>query len=128
LRKQEKLVGYTLIYQGDDLLLMSEQGYAKRLAIDTLRLSTTGDLGTQSFKFASKTDALAGMVAVAPETAVTLSTSANRMARLEGRTVPLKGRDEPGNRPLKLNPDERITSLTIPKLPLADADDEDADV
>jgi DNA gyrase subunit A len=128
LRKQEKLVGCTLIYQGDDLLLISEQGYAKRLAIDTLRLSTTGDLGTQSFKFASKTDALAGMVAVTPETAVTLSTSANRMARLASNIVPLKSRDDSGDRPLKLDADERITTLTIPKLPLADAEDDDAAV
>ncbi|PSB25530.1 DNA gyrase/topoisomerase IV subunit A [Stenomitos frigidus] len=125
LRKQERLVGYTLIYQGDDLLLMSEQGYAKRLAIDTLRLSTAGDLGTQSFKFTSKTDALAGMVAVAPETAITLLTSANRMARLAGNAVPLKGRDELGDRPLKLDSDERIASLTIPKFPVADSEDED---
>ena len=128
LRKQEKLVGYTLIYQGDDLVLVSEQGYAKRLAIDTLRLSTTGDLGTQSFKFASKTDALAGMVAAAPDTTITLLTSANRMARLAGITVPLKGRDEPGDRPLKPAPDERIISLTIPKLPLADVEDDDVEM
>ena len=125
LRKQEKLVGYTLIYQGDDLLLLSEQGYAKRLAIDTLRLSTMGDLGTQSVRFANKTDALASMVAVDPDTAATLLTSTHRMARLVGSEVPLKGRDEPGDRLLQLDSDERIISLTIPKLPLT-ALEEDA--
>ena len=119
LRKQEKLVGYTLIYQGDDLLLLSEQGYAKRLAISILRLSTVGDLGTQSVRFTNKTDALAGMVAVAPDTAATLLTSTHRMARLVGSEVPLKGRDEPGDRLLQLDPDERVISLTIPKLPLS---------
>ncbi len=124
LRKQEKLVGYTLIYQGDDLFLMSEQGYAKRLAIDTIRLSTVGDLGTQSFKFTGKTDALVGMVAAAPHTAITLLTNTNRLSRLTGSLVPLKGRDEPGDRPLSLDPDERVISLTIPKLPLPDAEDD----
>ncbi len=121
LRKQEKLVGYTLVDQGDDLLLMSQQGDAKRLAIDTLRLSTPGDLGTQSFKFANKTDVLAGMVAAAPDGAVTVLTNNNRMAQLISSEVPLKERDEKGDRPLKLDPDERITSLVIPKLPLAKA-------
>ncbi|MBD2039070.1 DNA topoisomerase 4 subunit A [Leptolyngbya sp. FACHB-321] len=119
LRKQEKLVGYTLIYQGDDLLLLSEQGYAKRLAIGTLRLSTVGDLGTQSVRFTNKTDALAGMVAVTPDTAATLLTSTHRMARLVGSEVPLKGRDDPGDRLLQLDSDERIMSLTLPKLPLS---------
>ncbi|XHX76446.1 MAG: DNA topoisomerase (ATP-hydrolyzing) subunit A [Stenomitos frigidus ULC029] len=127
LRKQEKLVGYTLIYQGDDLLLLSEQGYAKRLAIGTLRLSTVGDLGTQSVRFTHKTDALAGMVAVAPDVAATLQTSTHRMARLLGSEVPLKGRDEPGDRLLQLDPDERIISLMLPKLPLSDVEEDTAD-
>ena len=124
LRKQEKLVGYSLIYQGDDLLLVSAQGDAKRLAIETLRLSTVGDLGTQSFRFTNKTDALAGMVAATPATTVTLLTSTNRMARLMGSEVLLKGRDEPGDRLLPLDPDERIISLSIPKLPLSDLEEE----
>jgi DNA gyrase subunit A len=59
------------------------------------------------------------MVAVAPDTAATLLTSTHRMARLVGSEVPLKGRDEAGDRLLKLDPDERVISLTIPKLPLS---------
>lgn len=124
LRKQEKLVGYSLIYQGDDLLLLSAQGDAKRLAIDTLRLSTVGDLGTQSFRFTNKTDTLAGMVAAVPDIAVTLLTNTNRMARLVSSDVPLKGRDEAGDRLLQLAPDERIISLTIPKLSLSDLEED----
>jgi DNA gyrase subunit A len=123
LRKQEKLVGYTLIYQGDDLLLLSEQGDAKRLSIDTLRLSTTGDLGTQSFKFTRKTDALAGMVAAPPDTVVTVLTSNNRMARMTSGETPLKGRDELGDRTLQLEPDERIAGVIIPKLPLPEPEE-----
>jgi len=123
LRKQEKLVGYTLIYQGDDLFLVSEQGKAKRLAIDTLRLSTVGDLGTQSFKFTNKTDALAGMVAAAPDAAITVLSSANRMVRLTSRDVPLKNRDETGACPLQLEPDERLTSVIIPKPPLPELEE-----
>ncbi|MBW4695109.1 MAG: DNA topoisomerase 4 subunit A [Lyngbya sp. HA4199-MV5] len=123
LRKQEKLVGYTLIYQGDDLLLLSEQGDVKRLSIDTLRLSTAGDLGTQSFKFAGKTDALAGMVAATPDTLVTVLTSNNRMTRLTSGEMPLKGRDELGDRTLPLEPDERITVVIIPKLPLPELEE-----
>ena len=123
LRKQEKLVGCTLIYQGDDLLLMSELGEAKRLVIDTLRLSTVGDLGTQVFKFTRKTDALAGMVAATPDALVTVVTSANRMARLMSHETPLKGRDELGDRVLQLDPDERITGAIMPKLPLPELEE-----
>lgn len=115
LRKGELLVGCALIFEDDDLLLMSEQGYSKRLAIDTLRLSNLGVLGIQAFHFASKADALVGMVAVTPETEITLLTSSNRMARLVGQDVPLKGRDDTGTRLLKLNSDETITTIVLPE-------------
>lgn len=117
LRKQEKLVGCTLIYAEDDLLLVSTEGYTKRLDIDTLRLSSLGDLGTQAFQFTKKTDSLAAVVAVTPDTEVTLQTTANRVARLVGEEVPLKGRDEKGDRLLKLNANETITALTLPQFP-----------
>lgn len=117
LRKQEKLVGCTLIYAEDDLLLVSTEGYTKRLDIDTLRLSNLGDLGTQAFQFTKKTDSLAAVVAVTPDTEVTLQTTANRVARLVGEEVPLKGRDEKGDRLLKLNANETITALTLPQFP-----------
>lgn len=120
LRKQEKLVGCTLIYEGDDLLLMSEQGHAKRVSVDFLRLSDLGGLGTQAIQFTRKTDSLAGMIAVLPETEAIVQTSANRMARLLGEEVPLKERDDKGDRPLKLDPDERILSLTLPQMPTLD--------
>ncbi len=125
LRKQESLVGYSLIYQGDDILLVSEQGDAKRLSIDALRLSTPGDLGTQSFQFNQKTDALAGMVALTPDADVTVLTNTNRMARLMASEVPLLERDAKGDRPLPLASEERITSLIIPKLPLPDLEEAD---
>jgi DNA gyrase subunit A len=112
LRKQEKLVGCSLIFEGDMLLLVSQQGYAKALPIDALRLSHPGELGTQAFQFTKKGDELAAMLAVTPETEVTLQTSANRMARLLGEEVPLKGRDEKGDRLLPFQPDEQITTIT----------------
>ncbi len=54
IRKQEKLAGCAVIYQEDDLLLLSEQGYAKRLPTDAVRLSSVGELGTQAFQFTKK--------------------------------------------------------------------------
>jgi DNA gyrase subunit A len=113
LRKQEKLVGCTLIFEGDALLLVSQQGYAKRLSIDALRLSHPGDLGTQAFHFTKKGDELAAMLAVTPETEMTLQTRTNRMARLLAEDVSVKGRDEKGDRLLSLNPDEQITAITL---------------
>lgn len=115
LRKQERLVGCTLIFEGDDLLLMSVQSYGKRLAIDSLRLSHLGDLGTQVFQFTRKGDTLAGMLAVTTDSDLTVQTSGNRAARLLGAEVKLKGRDEKGDKLLQLNDDELVTAMVLPE-------------
>jgi DNA gyrase subunit A len=114
LRKQEKLVGCSLLFADDSLLLISDQADAKRLPIDLLRLSHLGDLGTQVFQFAQKLDRLAGLLAVPPEAEVTVQTSTHRLMRLRSETVPLKGRDEKGDRILTLDADETIATITLP--------------
>jgi DNA gyrase subunit A len=111
LRKQERIIGCTVIYAEDSLLLTSELGLSKRLMIEQLRLSSLGDLGTQAMQFTNKADALVGIVATPPESEVMILTSANRMMRLPTDQVALRGRDERGERVLKLNSDERVLSL-----------------
>lgn len=112
-RKHEKLVGCATLYADDTLLMLTEQGYAKRMAIDELRLTDLGGLGIQAFQFTQKTDQLIGLVSAYPGAEIALLTSANRIARLIADKVHLKGRDDKGDRLLKLNPDERITNLTL---------------
>ncbi|UBF27220.1 DNA topoisomerase 4 subunit A [Kovacikia minuta CCNUW1] len=126
-RKQEKLVGCSVIYQEDDLLLVSAQGYTKRLPTNALRLSSLGELGTQAFQFTKKTDVLAGVVAVFPDAEVTVMTSTNRIARLHREDVPLKNRDDKGSNVLKLEPDELIVEVILPQLPITESEEEVAE-
>jgi len=61
LRKQEQLVGcVTLGKLDDNLLLVSQLGYAKRMPVSKLRRANRGDIGTQALYFTTKSDALAG--------------------------------------------------------------------
>jgi len=127
IRKQEKLAGCAVIYQEDDLLLLSEQGYAKRLPTDAIRLSSVGELGTQAFQFTKKADFLAGVVAVFPDAEVITVTSTNRIARLGRDDVALKNRDDKGDRVLKLEPDELITDVILPQLPIPETEDDETE-
>lgn len=113
LRKQEKLVGCTVLSGADSLLIVSEEGYVKHLGVKTLRLSIPGELGTQAFVFSSKSDLLAGMVATPPETEAVALTNTNRMASLSGAEVPIQLKDGKGDRLLKLNPDERVSTVIL---------------
>jgi len=116
LRKQDRLVGCVFLTAQDRLLLLTEEGYGKRLPVTDLRLSIPGELGTQALQFASKTDALAGMVAAADEV-VAVTTTGNRMTRLYPEFAPLENKSGQGDRLLPLNPDEKIAGLTSLSLP-----------
>jgi len=118
LRKQEQMVGCVTVGKLDDnLLLVSQMGYAKRLPVNALRLGNRGDIGTQALRFNTKSDSLAAMV-LAPEAAeVILLTNTQRVIRLAVETVALWGKDGTGDRIPALNPDEKIITVT----PLAPA-------
>ncbi|MGF1934564.1 MAG: DNA gyrase subunit A [Nostoc sp. ChiQUE02] len=124
LRNQE-MVGCVTVGKDDQLLLVTQEGYAKRMAASQLRAANRGDLGTQALKFASKTDKLAGMVIAMPSlrdatrTAgyanasgeVALVTNKERVVRIPVETVPLLGRDVKGESILQLNRDEKIITV-----------------
>lgn len=122
LRKQEMLVGCAIVNDEELLLLVSEQSYAKQVPVSILQVSNSGALGTQAFQFQTKNDALAGMMLAYADAEVVSLTSANRMARILVDQVAIKGKDDRGDRLLKLNPDERITTLTLLNLPSSETE------
>ena len=114
LRKQEQLLGCVTSAESDDtLLLVSQLGYAKRMPLRALRRANRGDIGTQALYFNTKSDALAGIVLAPAAAEVALLTSTHRVMRLPVDSVTLLGKDGKGERIPSLNPDEKITTVTI---------------
>ncbi|MEH1943871.1 MAG: DNA gyrase subunit A [Nostoc sp.] len=125
LLKNQQMVGCVTVGKDDQLLLVTQEGYAKRMAASQLRAANRGDLGTQALKFASKTDNLAGMVMAMPtlgdatRTAgyanasgeVALVTNKERVVRIAVETVPILGRDVKGESILQLSRDEKIITV-----------------
>ncbi|MDZ8090008.1 MAG: DNA gyrase subunit A [Nostoc sp. DedQUE12b] len=110
LRNQE-MVGCVTVGKDDQLLLVTQEGYAKRMAASQLRAANRGDLGTQALKFASKTDNLAGMVMAIASGEIALVTNKERVVRIPVETVPILGRDVKGESILQLNRDEKIITV-----------------
>jgi DNA gyrase subunit A len=125
LLKNQQMVGCVTVAKDDQLLLVTQEGYAKRMAASQLRAANRGDLGTQALKFASKTDNLAGMVIVMPtlgdatrtagyanaSAEIALVTNKERVVRIAVETVPILGRDVKGESILQLNRDEKIITV-----------------
>jgi len=115
LRSQEQLAGYCLLRGGSELvLLISEQGYAKRLPARAARLASRGDIGTQVFHFAAKRDRLTVMVPAPPGRAIALVTSSDRLLYLDPEAVPLADKDGPGDRLPDLAADETVSRAVVP--------------
>ncbi len=123
--KKEKVVGWAIASAADTFLMVSEQGYAKQLPIKSLRRANTGELGTQAFQFATKTDALVGMVAVLPEALVFLLTSETHLARISVDSIKVGAKDGKGDRIVKLGKSEQITGVSLPILLSDHAEDEE---
>ncbi|WP_392533061.1 DNA topoisomerase (ATP-hydrolyzing) subunit A [Nostoc sp. C117] len=111
LLRNQQMVGCVTVGKDDQLLLVTQEGYAKRMAASQLRAANRGDLGTQALKFASKTDNLAGMVKAIASGEIALVTNKDRVVRIPVETVPILGRDVKGESILQLNRDEKIITV-----------------
>ncbi|MFM7878036.1 MAG: DNA topoisomerase (ATP-hydrolyzing) subunit A [Microcystis panniformis] len=113
LRYGENLAGCVSLPHRENLLLISGLGYGKRLAIENLRLSQLGDLGSPALQFVNKQDSLAAMVAARAGSIVLLSTNQERKLPLEVETVTVTGKDGTGSQLVKLNPAEKIIKVQL---------------
>ncbi|MDB9405550.1 DNA topoisomerase 4 subunit A [Microcystis aeruginosa CS-1036] len=113
LRYGEHLAGCVSLPHRENLLLISGLGYGKRLAIENLRLSQLGDLGSPALQFVNKQDSLAAMVAARAGSIVLLSTNQDRKLPLEVETVAVTGKDGTGSQLVKLNPTEKIIKAQL---------------
>ncbi len=112
LGKWEKLIGCVTASLGSVLLMVTEKGYAKRTPVATLRQSHPGELGAQGIQFASKTDALVGLLGLRPDLEVIFLSTQNRILRPDLTAIPMGGRDSTGDRIVKLERDEKIVAVS----------------
>jgi DNA gyrase subunit A len=103
---REQIVGCIPANSSDDLLLISHQGYAKRIPISAIRIVQTGNMGTHAMQFAIKTDSLL-YINLPPEN-IDLVTTSDRHQPISIDTIQTYGKDGTGDRLLTLNTDEEI--------------------
>ncbi|MBD2663093.1 DNA gyrase, A subunit [Richelia sinica FACHB-800] len=111
LLKNQNMVGCVTVKKDEQILMVTEEGYAKRLEVSHMRGANRGDLGTQVVRFNNKTDHLAGMVLAVANTEVALVTNKERVVRIPVDTVPILSKDDKGENVLQLNRDEKIITV-----------------
>ncbi|MGG6294579.1 DNA gyrase subunit A [Leptolyngbya sp. AN02str] len=123
--KKEQVAGCVALAGDDEFVLMTASGYAKRMAVKSLRLANRGDLGVQGVQFVLKTDMVVGITPAWEASRITVITSGDRTALLPTDDIPLGDRNASGDRVLKLNRSERVTLLIADPLPPTEESDTD---
>jgi len=115
LRRTEETIGCAVLKAEDDLLIVTEQGYTKRIALGLIRQANRGDIGTQALQFSNKTDRLAGIIPAPSATAkVPLIASSNRVIYLPVKAAKQWGKDGLGDRISGLKGGETIVQILDP--------------
>jgi DNA gyrase subunit A len=117
LTKSEHLVGCVPIRSKDSLLLLSEKGYGKRMLASNFKISNRGGIGSQSFQFSLKSDALTAVLLAERASIVTILTSENRFAKMAVEDAPLQGASQPCTRLFTPSRSEVITEARITDMP-----------
>jgi DNA gyrase subunit A len=103
---RERIVGCIAANSTDDLLLVSRQGYAKRIPISNIRIVQTGNMGTHAMQFALKTDSLLHLSL--PPANLDLVTTSHRHQLISIDRVQVYGKDGIGDMLLTLNSEEEL--------------------
>ena len=109
--RQETIVSCLVLNPKDELLLLTAQGYAKRMQLRLLRPTQRGEMGTYAIQFALKSDQLVGAAPALAGAELTVLTDADRLLRVEVDQVKLWGKDGAGDRAAQLNKKEKIIEI-----------------
>ena len=111
LRTGESLIGCLSVQPSDNVLLITQAGYGKTFAVESLRLGILGDIGTTAMQFSQKTDQLIAMLPAIPGQNLLLLTNQNRQISLSSEEFNLWTKDGVGDRLVTLDPDELIDQV-----------------
>ena len=111
LRLKESLVGCDAVYPQDSIALITQQGFGKRIPVNSLRLGNRGDIGTQAIQFSSKEDLLAGIISTTNKENIILTTNIDRRLVLPVESLKSAEKNSTGEKIGKLKSDEIITGI-----------------
>ena len=111
LRQKESLVGCCSVVPQDSLAVITQLGFGKRIAVDSLRRGNRGDIGTQAIQFTNKEDNLAGIISATAKENIILTTSIDRRLVLPVSSLKQADKNSSGEKIGKLKADELITGV-----------------
>jgi DNA gyrase subunit A len=108
----DKVIGMVCISREDaNLLVVSENGYGKRSEIADYRITNRGGKGVKTLNITEKTGKLVAIKEVVDEDELMIINRSGITIRIEVKELRVMGRATQGVRLIKLNDDDRISSV-----------------
>ncbi|MEX2231497.1 MAG: DNA gyrase subunit A [Cyclobacteriaceae bacterium] len=108
----DKVIGMVCISREDaNLLVVSENGYGKRSVIEDYRITNRGGKGVKTLNITEKTGKLVAIKEVVDEDELMIINRSGITIRIEVKELRVMGRATQGVRLIKLNEDDRISSV-----------------
>ena len=108
----DKVIGMVCITREDaNLLVVSENGYGKRSLIDDYRITNRGGKGVKTINITEKTGKLVAIKEVVDDDELMIINRSGITIRIEVSELRIMGRATQGVRLIKLNDDDRISSV-----------------
>lgn len=108
----DKVIGMVCITREDaNLLVVSENGYGKRSSMDDYRITNRGGKGVKTLNITEKTGKLVAIKEVGDDDELMIINRSGITIRIELKELRIMGRATQGVRLIKLNEDDRISSV-----------------
>jgi DNA gyrase subunit A len=109
--EDDQLLGMYVVREGEDVLVATDGGYAKRTSAEEYPLHNRGGLGVFTAKIVEDRGGLVGALMVRPEDEIFAITSAGGVIRTRASGVKQSGRQTMGVRLMNLAPGDSVVAL-----------------
>ena len=122
--ENDEVVGMVVVKEGDgfDVLVVSEQGYGKRSALEDYRITNRGGKGVKTITVTERTGELVSLKAVNEEDDLMIITKKGTMIRMSIESLRVMGRATQGVRLISLRNGDEIASIA--KVPASEEEQE----
>lgn len=110
--EQDEVIGMVCLQNGgEDILVISENGYGKRSKLDDYRITNRGGKGVKTLNITEKTGDLISIKSVSDKNDLMIITEHGLTIRLAVRTISMLGRATQGVRLINLKDEDSIASV-----------------
>ena len=120
----DEVIGMQLDTQGDDLLIVSENGMGKRTSMDEFTPQNRGGKGVKCYKINEKTGNVVGVKAVTENNEIMLISTEGIVIRLQCKDISKLSRVTLGVKLINMNTENHITVASIAKVRDSDPEEE----